>query len=133
MNISEVAKLTGLTAKTIRFYEGKGLLTEPKRGSNGYRLYSNKHVDELVLIRRSRLVGFSLDECQGLLMLAKNPNRRSADVKSKTLDKVAEIDIKIKELTEMKQTLLSLAESCPGDEGAECPIINGLSCCDTKK
>ncbi|MCG7495748.1 Cu(I)-responsive transcriptional regulator [Vibrio sp. Of7-15] len=133
MNISEVAKLTGLTAKTIRFYEGKGLLTEPKRGNNGYRLYSNKHVDELVLIRRSRLVGFSLDECQGLLMLAKNPNRRSADVKSKTLDKVAEIDIKIKELTEMKQTLLSLAESCPGDEGAECPIINGLSCCDPKK
>lgn len=133
MNISEVAKLTGLTAKTIRFYEGKGLLTEPKRGNNGYRLYSNKHVDELVLIRRSRLVGFSLDECQGLLMLAKNPNRRSADVKSKTLDKVAEIDIKIKELTEMKQTLLSLAESCPGDEGAECPIINGLSCCEKEK
>lgn len=133
MNISEVAKLTGLTAKTIRFYEGKGLITEPNRGDNGYRLYSNKHVDELVLIRRSRLVGFGLEECQELLMLAQDPNRRSADVKSKTLGKVAEIDIKIQELTAMKQTLLALAESCPGDEGAECPIINGLSCCDIEK
>ncbi len=133
MNISEVAKLTGLTAKAIRFYEGKGIIKEASRGANGYRQYSQHQVDELLLIRRSRLVGFSLDECQELLNLSNNPNRRSADVKYKTLEKVAEIEAKIEELEGMKKTLLELADTCPGDDSNDCPIIRGLTCCHEKK
>ncbi len=87
MNISEVAKLTGLTAKAIRFYESKGIIKEASRGANGYRQYTQHQVDELLLIRRSRLVGFNLDECQELLNLSNNPNRRSADVKQKNTRK----------------------------------------------
>lgn len=133
MNISEVAKLTGLTAKAIRFYESKGIIKEASRGANGYRQYSQHQVDELLLIRRSRLVGFSLDECQELLSLSNNPNRRSADVKQKTLEKVAEIEAKIEELERMKKTLLDLADTCPGDDSNDCPIIKGLTCCHEKK
>ncbi|GEK13936.1 Cu(I)-responsive transcriptional regulator [Aliivibrio fischeri] len=133
MNISEVAKLTGLTAKAIRFYESKGIIKEASRGANGYRQYSQHQVDELLLIRRSRLVGFSLDECQELLNLSNNPNRRSADVKQKTLEKVAEIEAKIEELERMKKTLLDLADTCPGDDSNDCPIIKGLTCCHEKK
>ncbi|MBS2693731.1 MerR family DNA-binding transcriptional regulator, partial [Salmonella enterica subsp. enterica serovar 1,4,[5],12:i:-] len=47
MNISDVAKKTGLTSKTIRFYEEKALITAPIRSDNGYRHYSAKHVEEL--------------------------------------------------------------------------------------
>ncbi|MUK77593.1 Cu(I)-responsive transcriptional regulator [Aliivibrio fischeri] len=133
MNISEVAKLTGLTAKAIRFYESKGIIKEASRGANGYRQYTQHQVDELLLIRRSRLVGFSLDECQELLNLSNNPNRRSADVKHKTLEKVAEIEAKIEELERMKKTLLELADTCPGDDSNDCPIIRGLTCCHEKK
>jgi len=132
MNISEVAKLTGLTAKAIRFYESKGVIKEANRGANGYRQYSLNQVEELQLIRRSRLVGFSLEECQELLSLSNNPNRRSADVKKKTLKKVSEIEEKIKELEGMKQTLLDLANACPGDDSNDCPIIKGLTCCHNK-
>ncbi|MCE7564493.1 Cu(I)-responsive transcriptional regulator [Aliivibrio fischeri] len=133
MNISEVAKLTGLTAKAIRFYESKGIIKEASRGANGYRQYTQHQVDELLLIRRSRLVGFSLDECQELLSLSNNPNRRSADVKQKTLEKVSEIETKIEELERMKKTLLDLADACPGDDSNDCPIIKGLTCCHEKK
>lgn len=133
MNISEVANLTGLTAKAIRFYESKGVIKEANRSANGYRQYTATQVEELQLIRRSRLVGFSLEECQELLSLSNNPNRRSADVKKKTLEKVVEIEAKIQELEVMKQTLLELANACPGDEGYDCPIIKGLTCCHDKK
>ncbi len=52
MNISDVAKKTGLTSKAIRFYEEKGLVTPPLRSENGYRTYSQQHLDELTLLRR---------------------------------------------------------------------------------
>ncbi|AUO01045.1 Cu(I)-responsive transcriptional regulator [Serratia marcescens] len=129
MNISDVAKKTGLTSKTIRFYEEKALITAPIRSDNGYRHYSAKHVDELTLLRQARQVGFNLDECRELVALFNDPARHSADVKARTLQKVAEIEKHISELGNMRQRLLTLAEQCPGDEGAECPIINNLAGC----
>ncbi|MCW8331641.1 Cu(I)-responsive transcriptional regulator [Photobacterium sp. SDRW27] len=126
MNISEVAKQTGLTAKTIRFYEDKGIITVPSRASNGYRHYSKTNVDELQLIRRSRLVGFTLDECRELLDFSRDPQRKSADVKAKAEQKLSEIDDKIAELLEMKNTLETLTKQCPGNDSANCPIIEGL-------
>jgi len=127
MNISDVAKKTGLTSKAIRFYEEKGLVTAPMRSDNGYRTYAKKHIEELTLLRQARQVGFTLDECQELVALFHNPDRHSADVKARTLEKAAEIGRHIEELTEMRQRLLALAEACPGDEGAACPIIDNLS------
>ncbi|WP_312346137.1 Cu(I)-responsive transcriptional regulator [Leclercia sp.] len=133
MNISDVAKKTGLTSKAIRFYEEKGLVTPPLRSENGYRSYTQKHLDELTLLRQARQVGFNLDECGDLVTLFNDPARHSADVKSRTLDKVAEIERHIVELQAMRDRLLALAESCPGDESADCPIINNLSgCCHRK-
>lgn len=133
MNISDVAKKTGLTSKAIRFYEEKGLVTPPLRSENGYRSYTQKHLDELTLLRQARQVGFNLDECGDLVTLFNDPARHSADVKSRTLDKVAEIERHIVELQEMRDRLLALAESCPGDESADCPIIDNLSgCCHRK-
>ncbi len=129
MNISDVAKKTGLTSKTIRFYEEKALITTPIRSDNGYRHYSARHVEELTLLRQARQVGFNLDECRELVALFNDPARHSADVKARTLQKVAEIERHISELGEMRQRLLTLAEQCPGDEGAECPIINNLAGC----
>lgn len=126
MNISEVAKLTGLTAKTLRFYEDKGLVT-PLRQDNGYRVYSQKNQEELTLLRQARLVGFSLDECAQLLDLFRNPARRSADVKAKTEQKIVELDRQIADLTQMRRVLSALVQECPGDDKAECPIISGLS------
>ncbi|ADO49552.1 Cu(I)-responsive transcriptional regulator [[Enterobacter] lignolyticus] len=127
MNISDVAKKTGLTSKAIRFYEEKGLVTPPLRGDNGYRSYTQKHLDELTLLRQARQVGFNLEECGELVNLFNDPERHSADVKARTLQKVADIERHIKELQNMRTQLLTLAEACPGDDSAECPIIDNLA------
>jgi len=133
MNISDVAKKTGLTSKAIRFYEQKGLVTPAYRADNGYRTYGQKQLDELTFLRKARQVGFNLEECQELLHLFHDPSRHSADVKSRTLQKVSEIEQHIEALQEMHQQLLALAQACPGDEGADCPIIDNLSGCQHKK
>lgn len=129
MNISDVAKKTGLTSKAIRFYEEKGLVTPPLRGDNGYRSYEVKHIEELTLLRQARLVGFNLDECREMVQLFNDPQRHSADVKKRTLEKVAEIEAHIDELTQMRTRLLALASECPGNDSADCPIINHLAGC----
>ena len=129
MNISDVAKRTGLTSKAIRFYEEKGLVTPPLRSENGYRSYTARHLEELTLLRQARQVGFTLDECRELVHLFNDPARHSADVKARTLQKVKEIEAHILELNLMRERLLALAESCPGDEGADCPIIDNLAGC----
>ena len=87
MNISDVAKKTGLTSKAIRFYEEKGLVTPPLRSENGYRSYTQLHLDELTLLRQARQVGFNLEECGELVNLFNDPKRHSADVKSRTLER----------------------------------------------
>lgn len=133
MNISDVAKKTGLTSKAIRFYEEKGLVTPPLRSENGYRSYSQQHLDELTLLHQARQVGFNLEECRELIFLFNDPSRHSADVKRRTLEKVAEIERHISELQGMRTQLLALADSCPGDDSADCPIIDNLSgCCHRK-
>ncbi|KNC89130.1 Cu(I)-responsive transcriptional regulator [Trabulsiella odontotermitis] len=134
MNISDVAKKTGLTSKAIRFYEEKGIVTPPLRSDNGYRSYSQKHLEELTLLRQARQVGFNLEECGELVNLFNDPGRHSADVKSRTLQKVADIERHIEELQAMRKHLLALAEACPGDDSADCPIIDNLSgCCHHKE
>ncbi|MDC9587875.1 Cu(I)-responsive transcriptional regulator [Xenorhabdus sp. XENO-10] len=129
MNISEIAHKTGLTSKAIRFYEEKDLITAPERGDNGYRYYRQKHIDELILLRQAKEVGFTLEECRELLRLFRNPSRHSADVKTATQQKVAEIEKTILELQKIKKKLLALVAECPGDDGADCPIIEHLSGC----
>lgn len=126
MKIQQVAEKTGLTTKTIRFYEQKGLITPPHRAENGYRDYRAQHVSELQMIRRARLVGFTLEESADLLALSRDPSLRSADVKARAESKLVEIDEKIAELAAMKTTLQALTQACPGDGDAQCPIIEAL-------
>lgn len=133
MNIGTVAKKTGLSTTTIRFYEEKKLISEPGRTENGYRYYSPQQVEELLFLQHARQIGFNLDECSELLDFYRNPSRHSADVKARTLQKVNEIEKHIFQLQTMRDQLIKLAQQCPGNEGAECPIINELSGCCSEK
>lgn len=133
MNISQIAKLTSLTAKSIRLYEEKGLINPPLRSESGYRTYTEQHVNDLLLIARCRRVGFSLDKCKAMLTLANDPYRTSAAVRAHAQEKLQEVSSKLAELTIIKQQLEQWVASCPGDEGYECPIIEQLKghCCSS--
>ncbi len=66
MNIGDAALQTGLPAKTIRYYEDIDLVS-PARAENGYRDYSDNDVHRLRFLQRARGLGFTIDECRGLL------------------------------------------------------------------
>lgn len=94
MNIGAVAKLTGLSSKSIRLYEDKGIISPPARSDSGYREYSDNHIQELNLVSRAKSAGFSLQECKEFVQLAHNPNRKSSEVKARTMDKLREVEEK---------------------------------------
>ncbi len=127
MNIGAVAKLTGLSSKSIRLYEDKGLITSPSRTESGYREYSEQHIQELNLISRAKNAGFSLLECKDFVQLAHDPSRKSSAVKEKARIKLKEVENKIAELKEIEKQLKEWVSACPGDANSECPIINDLT------
>ncbi|MDG3088728.1 Cu(I)-responsive transcriptional regulator [Vibrio hannami] len=126
MNISEIAKLTNLSSKSIRLYEDKGIISAPMRADNGYRQYSQQHIDELIIVARAKRAGFSLDECKALVELAQDNQRTSAAVKQKAADKLVEVEQKLTELNEIKAQLEKWISECPGNSESECPIIDDL-------
>ena len=126
MNIGEAARQTGLPTKTIRYYEDIDLVTAD-RAENGYRDYDDVAVQRLAFVARARGLGFSIDECRSLLSLWADRNRASADVKHLAEDKIAEIDRKLTELHELRDTLATLVRACAGDDRPNCPIIESMA------
>ncbi|GAB2651798.1 Cu(I)-responsive transcriptional regulator [Vibrio panuliri] len=127
MNIGEIATLTGLSSKSIRLYEDKGIITPPHRSASGYREYSTQHLQELNLVSRAKNAGFSLAECKEFVQLAHNPERKSSEVKAKAQEKLHEVEIKIKQLQEIERQLKQWIHACPGDSNSQCPIIEDLT------
>ena len=126
MNIGQASDATGLPAKTIRYYEDISLI-KPARATNGYRDYDGKDVHRLALIQRSRSLGFTIEECRSLLSLYENKDRASSDVKELALERISEIDRKLKELKSLRNTLEILADHCHGDDRPDCPIIDEIA------
>ena len=76
---------------------------------------------------KARKFDFSLNDCRELLALYENTERTSKEVKALTLEKIAEIDIRMIELRTLRQQLSTLASACQGDDRPDCPILDALS------
>lgn len=132
MNIGQAAKHSGLSAKMIRHYEAIGLLAPAERGDNGYRHYGAADLQRLAFIKRSRDLGFSLEEVGRLLDLWQNRQRASADVKALAAAHLETLERKIEELVSLRDTLQELVGHCQGDDRPDCPILRELEaggCC----
>lgn len=127
MNIGELASASGVSAKMVRHYESIGLLAPSQRSLAGYRQYQGRDVHILRFIRRARDLGFPLEQIRLLLSLWEDKQRASADVKELAERHVAELDERIRALTEMRNTLVSLADHCCGDARPDCPILDKLA------
>ncbi len=130
MNIGRAAERSGLSTKTIRFYEDIGLVPAAGRDANGYRRYGEPEVHRLRFVHRARSLGFSVEQCRELLALYGDRERASADVKAIALARIADIERKIAELEAMKATLEHLARRCHGDARPNCPILEDLAADD---
>ena len=127
MNIGQAATATGISAKMIRYYESIALIPAGKRSDAGYRIYGDNDLHTLRFVKRARLLGFSLEQIRDLLSLWQNKERASADVKTIALGHVAQLNQRIAELTEMRDTLQTLAGCCHGDDRPDCPILQSLA------
>ncbi len=126
MNIGQAAQQSGLSAKMIRYYESIGLLRPAGRSDSGYRQYGAQDLHVLAFIKRSRDLGFSLEEVGKLLTLWQDRGRASADVKALALSHVDALNRKIAELSALRDTLGELVEHCQGDHRPDCPILRDL-------
>lgn len=127
MNIGQAAKASGVTAKMIRYYESIALIKAGQRTDSGYRIYGDSDVHTLRFIKRARTLGFSLEQIKDLLSLWQDPARASADVKAIAQAHVEELQQRIRELEEMRDTLHHLAHTCAGDSRPDCPILQSLA------
>lgn len=121
----QLAKLTGVNAETIRFYENKGLLQEPARSSGGHRVYSAENLKQLNFLHRCRELGFSLLEISELLLLSDNSPNACGSVKEMTVKHISDIQQKIRDLKKMKKSLNKLITECDNDS-ENCAIIEAL-------
>ncbi len=127
LTIGQVAKQTGISIDSIRFYEREKLISSPPRRLSGYRQYSEDTVKDLLFIRHAKEMGFTLREISDLLSLRSNPCGTAAEVKQKTLAKINDINNKICMMQLIKNELMQLTMTCTGDGLAKsCPIINAL-------
>jgi Cu(I)-responsive transcriptional regulator len=127
MNIGEAAQTSGVSAKMVRYYERIGLIRSATRSESGYRVYNDEDVHTLRFIRRSRGLGFSIEETAELLALWRDRGRASADVKSFALKHLKDLEARIESLQSMCRTLRHLASNCHGDGRPDCPILDDIA------
>ena len=124
--IGSLSNKTGCNIETIRYYERAGLLPPPPRTEGGHRVYADEHLKRLVFIRRSRQLGFTLEQVRGLLGLVDGGDYTCDEVKAMTLAHVDEIRHKVKDLRKLEKVLKEMAAQCVGGDVPECPVIEAL-------
>ncbi|PIT99267.1 MAG: Cu(I)-responsive transcriptional regulator [Bdellovibrionales bacterium CG10_big_fil_rev_8_21_14_0_10_45_34] len=127
MTIGQAAKTSGVNAKLIRHYESIGIVPRAARTASGYRIYSESDVHILTFVKRARGLGFSMKEIKKLVSLWRNRTRASSDVKAMTLAHIHTLEEKIRDLQQMRSTLVELTKNCHGDIRPSCPILEDLS------
>ncbi len=124
LTISQLARSAGVGVETVRFYQRRGLINDPRprlRSGTGRRHYGGEDVERLRFIRQAQVAGFSLAEIAELMELDAGSDRARARELARA--RIADIDTRIAALTEARSRLDALAGACARGEGDGCPII----------
>ena len=128
IKIGELAKRTGATVETIRYYEKEKLLPEPSRSEGNYRLYREEHIERLQFIIHCRTLDMTLDEVRVLLQYWDEPDKDCGNVDALLDEHIQAVEVRIEELTQLKQHLTVLRQKCVSSALAEsCGILNALA------
>ena len=128
LKIGDLASATGTKVVTIRYYEKIGLLSEPARSTGNYRLYDADSLQRLRFIRRSRDLGFSLDQIRELLSLSCNAEQSCAEVDRIAVEHLNDVERKIADLQTLAKRLRRISSSCGGGRTiSNCRIIDAIS------
>lgn len=125
--VGALAKATDTKAVTIRYYEQVGLLPSAGRSTAGYRFYTDEERDRLLFIRRSRALGFSLDDVRELLGFADKRDASCARVDAKVEGQLEQVRMRIRDLQGLEAELERLIACCEGGVIEQCRIIESMS------
>ena len=125
--IGGLSGLTGVNIETIRYYEKIGLLPPPRRSEGRHRLYDRNLTQRLQFVRRSRELGFSIEEIRALLRLVDQGGLGCGEAKGITERHLADIRGKISDLKRLERVLGRLATACEANELPHCPLLETLS------
>lgn len=115
ITIGKLAQMSGVGVETVRFYQRKELLREPKTDGS-VRTYNEEDAQRIMFIKRAQDLGFTLSEVKELLELNTKPRMTCGTVKAKTEAKIHEIETKIADLARMKASLEKLASACDASQ-----------------
>ena len=127
IRIGQMAREAGVGVDTIRYYERRGLLTPASRRSSGYRQFDPAAVKRVRFIKSAQELGFTLGEIRELLDLRVHTGATCADVRAKARTKILEVQVKIRLLEKMRESLERISAECSGaGPASECPILDFL-------
>ena len=133
MKIGELARISRCTVETVRYYEKEGLLPAPERTTGNYRSYGAAHLERLRFIRNCRALDMTHDEVRALLGLVDQPANDCGGVNRVLDEHIAHVEVRIKELKQLKQQLVALRQSCHGEQSViACGIVQGLATMETE-
>jgi MerR family transcriptional regulator, mercuric resistance operon regulatory protein len=124
--IGQLSRLSGMNVETIRYYERIKMLPEPPRTGSGRRVYDETHLRTLVFIRRSRELGFSLDEIRALIRLGGPEKASCREVREIAAHHLEDIRAKLSDLKKLERLLASTVAKCSGRIAPECPVLDIL-------
>ncbi len=128
LKIGELARLAGVTTKTIRFYERKQILPPARRSQNGYRLYGQEAVEMLRFVRQATGLGLTLAEIKEIIAIREGGRPPCDHVRRLLRDKAAELDRRLQDLVAIRRRIrqsLAAWNRRPPTSGAVCPHIEG--------
>jgi DNA-binding transcriptional MerR regulator len=120
MRIGTLAGAVGVTAKTVRFYEQRGLLPAPPRTSGGYRDYSDEVVQRLRFIRDAQSAGLALAEIQHVLDLRDSGRSPCGEVTSLIVEHLQQVERQLTHLRAVQSLLHELARTAAQVDPASC-------------
>ena len=126
LTIGMLSNRTGCNIETIRYYERIRLMPRTARSAGGHRVYGEDHVKRLGFIRRSRELGFTLDQIRTLLGLVDGRRYTCAQVKHITVEHLDEIQRKVADLKTIERVLKEMASQCDGGAVPRCAVIDAL-------
>lgn len=112
LTIGKLAKEASVTVETVRFYERKALLEQPKTQERGFRVYPESYIERIFFIKRSQELGFTLKEIKEILDLQNYQGATCQDVINRAEEKIGEINEKLDDLNRMRDSLLKLSSCC---------------------
>jgi MerR family transcriptional regulator, mercuric resistance operon regulatory protein len=124
--IGELSQRTECNIETIRYYERIKILPPPPRSGSGRRIYDQTHLRTLVFIRRSRELGFSLDEIRALIRLGGPAKATCREVREIAAHHLEDIRAKLRDLKKLERLLASTVAKCSGRTAPDCPVLDIL-------